>query len=841
MKQSIHSLLYVVAIFQQFPISSCIDYKQEIKRKVEEYSQYEVWGLSSVGRSASAFISLFIPSSIYPQIRDYIKDDHWKTFLAHAVAFTVKNQIPLTVVIGIGLLMTVVLIFFPCCVAISRRKCRFQTDGSETPRKVTCLFVFVLMSAAVAVFAAIIVVWSSIRAYFTLQAPFKFVHYAVVLSSTMKTFMRHNFEYRIHDISRAVHDQTMLLYNINEEIVDAFVKSTKVFLNPFLDIASAMHWQIAQAKFILEHQKSSLQSLINDTNSVVGELLSNLTAAVGSLKKMDNVSHLEPILKLQKLNLSADELKMFDDPINTLTEATKINLPSSIEAVSVHLGKVARNISFDPANLISSINEAAFKQQQEIGDKVAKYIAILDENIHEKNRAAVLKHLSGMEDSFLKTSYFVQYVLVAITAVIFVCMLISFCAFFVGVIGMDGCSDKSKKTKSVGCCFKLLSMCLYFLSFLVFICCAASCFMFFVTAIPLQYCYSWRDHSFFTATVDNSVFKNKTQWFNPFAFHDYGSSMKTQIIKCQEDSQYFLPLPDPLINISDAETVKKDIDTTNITTLFEKGLKDIPYFNLSDSTVFSNLSHALDKLNFSTIFQPSKEFLNNVTDTNGKDVLTKIKGDPNSPSNASKQAGEALNFFENLVHHLEHLTSQGGTFNLTIKSINTTLETVSLQMKYLHWVSYAFHNFLINDSMRMYQEVLNNMMTKKVDSIFFDMLYEASLFRKAMSMCPILLLFYEKGDAVLCNIIAQPMAVSWLGFFLLTVFLFAAILTSALLIPPVSSSNTEIENDIQTSEATQDTSKASAETKEPSNVSQHPPDSTQSKAPPEDVQDQPKT
>lgn len=784
-----HFLPLLISIFCLCAPASGIDYVSEIEKKLARYKHYENWGFSGVGQTASGFINLFLPSSISSQIKDSIGDKNWKRFTSHSMKNTFVNQVPLSVVVCIGLLIALVLIAFPCMITICRKKYPISIDAySRTSLKSWVTLVFSLLCLVVALFAAGLALYSSLRAYYTLKAPFKFTSFVIRVAFEMSKMLQHSFEYRIHDISRAAHEQVMALYNINEDIVAGFNEATKVLVNPFLDIAATMHWQIAQAKYTMQHQKSTLKSLINDTISGVEVLLSNLTTAVEDLKEMEGKSaaQLKPLLKIQKLNLTVDEADVFDEPIKTLKKASKINLPASIEAVNVQLGELAKNVSFDPSDLISKLNKVAFKQQKKISDKAAKYIAFVDKNIGENNRDELLSLLNDIESEVLSTSYFVPILLVIICSLSLIFMVVSFAVFFIAVIGLDGCSSKTEKTQAVIRCFKVLLTLLYVLSCLIFACFAACVALFFFTALPLQYCESWRDLSFITSTVDNPVFHNSSHWLNAFSFRDYSSSMKDTIVKCQEDTQYFLPLPDPLIDMKEADVVKKSLNFTDIITSFEKGLKDLTEFNVTSSqSVISKLSHALENFNFSGIFTPMENFKKNLTDAGGRKILSEIKDDPKVSSNTSIQAEVALQAFDNLVRELDTAISQDGPFNLTAKSINMTLLAVSKQMDYLNWTSDALHEFLTNDSAVVFKGILKEILYEKIDGIFFDMQYEASQFRQSMSTCKVLMIVYEKGGVVLCNIVLYPMAVAWLGFLLLSIFMSAATLSAALLVPQI--------------------------------------------------------
>lgn len=784
-----HFLPLFVSIFCLCVPASGVDYVSEIQKKLARYKHYENWGLSGVGRSASGFINLFLPSPISSQIKNSIGDKNWKRFTSNSMKYTFVNQVPLSIVVCMGLLIALVLIAFPCLIKICRKRYPISIDAySRTSWKSWVAFLFSLLCLAVSLFAAGLALYSSLRAYYTLKAPFKFTHFVIKVAFEMNKMLQHSFEYRIHDISRAAHDQVMLLYNINEDIIAGFNEATKVLINPFLDIAATMHWQIAQAKYTMQHQKSTIQSLINNTISGVEVLLSNLTTAVEDLKDIEGKSaaQLKPLLKIPKLNLTVDEADIFDAPIKTLTKASKINLPASIEAVNVQLGDLAKNVSFDPSDLISKLNKVAFKQQQQITDKVAQYIAFVDKNIGQHNSDELLSLLSDIESEVLNISYFVPILLVIICALSLIFMVVSFAVFFIAVIGLDGCSSKSEKTQAVIRCFKVLLFVLYIISCLICACFAACVALFFFTALPLQYCESWRDLSFITSTVDNPVFHNSSHWLNAFSFRDYSSSMKDTIVKCQEDTKYFLPLPDPLIDMKEADVVKKSLNYTNVTTSFENGLKDLTEFNVTSSQkVISNLSHALENFNFSGIFTLMEVFKKNLMGTGGHEILSEIKNDPKISSNTSIQAEIALEAFDTLVRDLDSVISQDGPFNLTAKSINMTLLAVSKQMDYLNWTSDALHEFLTNDSAVVFKGILKEILYEKIDGIFFDMQYEAAQFRQSMSICKVLMIVYEKGGVVLCNIVLYPMAVAWLGFLLLSIFMSAATLSAALLVPQI--------------------------------------------------------
>ncbi|GFQ91973.1 uncharacterized protein TNCT_250721 [Trichonephila clavata] len=104
-----------------------------------------------------------------------------------------------------------------------------------------------------------------------------------------------------------------------------------------------------------------------------------------------------------------------------------------------------------------------------------------------------------------------------------------------------------------------------------------------------------------------------------------------------------------------------------------------------------------------------------------------------------------------------------------------SLEAVVKHASYLNWTADALYESIINESVQLYSKTLYDTMDRFIDGIFIEMELAALEYRKSMSLCEAIMLFYEKGAVIVCSALLHPVAVLF-GFILLSIFLFFAVL-----------------------------------------------------------------
>lgn len=784
-------------LFISFSPSNGYDYIAEVEKVFKEY---ENWDFIPIGKTASEFVQSFITSPIYDDLKKVIKSLDVKDFskIIYSVIFqTFFRQIPVAINAILCMLTALVLIAFPCFISLYRNRQKSLINDPDTQEAIQragkngwILFECFIAFFAIAVFGVLIALYASIRAYYMLPAPFKFAAFTVNATYDVKFKQQHNYEYKIDDISQGPFDRIMLLYNINDEIVDAFNLVTQANINPILNLATSMQWQISHAKYTMEHQQSLRSGFVKNTSRTLATHLSEFFTAVEALNNASkgDSSKLDSLLKIPHLNVTNDTVKTYDKPIRALKDAAKLNLQGSVQEVNLQMLQIVMKVRYNPSELIEKLKIFVFETQEKVRTAVFKYFSLASKSINKTEIEPMIKELADVETAFIRTSYSVFVIIFSLCALILVSVLILAMVYCCGVLGTKGFSlddqDNIQRSNTSNRSGYVLLCCCYAISFFLWLCWLFNVYFFLVTALHLEVCESLHDLSFFTATLDNVSYRKSTYWFSIFSSEELNSTIKENIILCQKDNDSFSPLSHYSVDLFDAEKFKLEVNFTDVMDSFNKEITKVSNFNISSSeSTISDLKHILDEVDTNSLPKALTEFLEHFKNASALEILGEIQNSSKSSANISSKAGAAIQSYESLLSGLTSSIYENDPYKVSIKSVNVTLQTVVKQMEYLSWASDVWHDFLVNKSSESYSNILIRIIHNKIDEIFLDLKEGVSKFRKSISFCRTLLFMYQKSKAVICNLLLYPISVCWFGFTLLCISVLVAVLISVFSVP----------------------------------------------------------
>ncbi|GBM42819.1 hypothetical protein AVEN_98758-1 [Araneus ventricosus] len=779
-----------VASFQQ---SASQDLTKEQRDAEKLFNQLVKWPLSPLGRFASDIVELVMTNST-KALNETLKRGGKSqfAFVTQAMFQNLANQLGLALCVAIGILICLLLLFLPCCLGLYRSRQRMALENSVSEKRIDskskafCLFEIFIICIAVAMLGAVIVIIGSIRSYFTLQVPFGFANFTVQAAFQLKLKLLVNHQNRLNDVSRSAFDVIMLLNNVNEDISSDFMERLQSMLHPISNIASAVKWELVKVIQLLETQGNLFNNFINDTVIHTNTHVDRFISSVKNLKKaLDNTTVLDPLMNISKLSISNASADGYFSPIPTLREVSKVKIQAGLHEISTKLKHIVIQMQYDPSDLTEKLKHAAFKVQKNLDESTEKYISHINAYVKDQDRDPLLEQIGKAQTESIAIVSIFNLVILVLAVVSLVLAIALVLAYHGGVCGTSCFRIVREKNRKIFLRSNashisggvILFFC-YLMSVFLWVCWLSCVLLFFLTSLPLTCCRAMNDYSVLDMTFDSLKLRTTPGWYSLLTSDAFNMTLKQTVIRCQNDSSFVPTLPDPLVDTSDGTRIKSELNFTQLVANFSTETKKLSSENFTgyDLTKFK-LANLLDNIDVSPPFDTLKSFLTNLTRQNVTETLDKIKKGAKG-QNVTKLADTVQLVYNSMAANVSTALANNGTFLSKIRSADLTVKTVVKHISYLNWTADALYSSVINESVGLFDTALNVTINKLIDGIFVEMQLAALDYRKSMSLCGSIIMFYEKATGILCNVLLYPIACCWFGFFLLDVFLFIAIVLS---------------------------------------------------------------
>ncbi|GFY70001.1 uncharacterized protein TNIN_297101 [Trichonephila inaurata madagascariensis] len=779
------------------PITSSQGWDMKNLRDVsQKFDQLVRWVFSPIGKLGAKSVELFMSTSTSHTLNETIKSnakDQFQ-FISFALTYTFMHELALAIAFAIGLLISGIMLFLPCMIMYfrHRQKRRIQKALKDTyyesSQEGWCFFEMFVICSLVALFGAVVAIYGVIRAHLMLKLPFKFASFALEGALKLKFMLQVSHQNRLNDVSRSAFDVIMLLNNVNEDLgVDYMQKLHKV-IRPVVNIATSIQWELVKVIQTLRSQNAFLSEFSNTTLSDINGLLEEFSKSVNAIKKAydsEEVSThiLIPLLNLPGINSTSDISQTFAEPMKILEDASKINLHEGLQELNENLRVLVMKAQYDPTDIIDKLKHVAFQVQRKLDESTAKYMLFVNEYVKEEDVQEISKAIENAERITIGVAFIVCCILLVIAGFAILSIIIMFFAFLLGIFATVGFKVKREgnrisvrrnfishhcgRTLLVFCYFSAFWMALYWLS---------STFFFFTTALPITGCRAMNDLSILDITIDQSRYRGKPGWYSLITSDKFNMSLKDTVIKCQNDTTFVPTLPDPLVDHSKSEEIKSLLNFTSAIKKFRKGARNITIKGFdSFDKIDSNLSTALDTIDLNPLFGSLEALESSLIERDILDVLEKVRSDDRI-GKIDNLVDSSLQVYDALISNVSAALFIRNATEDSLDGAKISLEAVAKHASYLNWTADALYESVINESVQLYSKTLYGTMNKFIDGIFVEMELAALEYRKSMSLCEAIMLFYEKGAVILCSALLHPVAASYFGFLLLSIFLFFAVL-----------------------------------------------------------------
>ncbi|GIY24127.1 uncharacterized protein CDAR_579151 [Caerostris darwini] len=772
---------------------------EQYRDHLDKFNEIVQWTFSPLGSFSVEIVDLFINSEIYVILQETIgaKPGNILDFIAYSLFYTLKNQLGVTLVIALSIFIGVAILFLPCCLTVQRNREKMRLNKSvvktsiDSRRKGLCLLDLFIVCSAIVLLGAVIVILGSIRGYFILQLPFKFAVFVVEAIFKLISMLLINHENRLNDISRSAFDVIMLLNNVNEDVAAEYIKRQQKALKPVINIATSIKWELNKVIEILESQKTLFKKFLDETTNTTNSYLDNFGDMMNNLKKTyyDNSlpsEMLEPFLNLSKLNLSAVDVESYTKPINKLREISKVNLQAGLQELSSQLRNVVGQTPYDPTDLIEKLKRYSFEEQLRLDKAVSKYISSIATGIRDEMRGEIIGIITKFEGMMMSKAFVLFVILLVIAGLSALFSIGLIVAYHVGLCGTSCFRTTTQNNRKVvrrtvvshrgG--VLLLVFC-YIISNFLWISCLCCVFLFLLTSLPLVGCRAVKDMTILDLTLDPSTYLPYHGWYSLLTSNVLNMIAKENIIHCQNDSTFVPTLPDPLVNFTVFSEIKSQLNFTDVVANFTKQISKLSpaKFVGYDTVDTGGLAGVLDSVNIIPSFQVMKGFLIDLNRRNISETHSKMKNDT-KVSNAAPLLDSAQKTYDSLVSHLSTALSNSEVFQSTLNSSKLSVLTALKHINYLNWTADALYESVISESVNIFEDSLNHVVNNLIDGLFTELQLAALAFRKSLSICEVVMLFYEKSTVIICNVLLYPVASCFFGFFLMNIFLFLSVLIS---------------------------------------------------------------
>ncbi|KAF8788716.1 hypothetical protein HNY73_006725 [Argiope bruennichi] len=779
-----------VACFQQ---SASVDVAKEHRDAINQFNELVKWPLSPIGKFAADIVELVMSNSTRVLNETLKKGEISQlAFVTNAMFQTLAHQLGLALCVGIGVLICLFLLFLPCSLHLYRSRQRIALVNSVAEKRIDskskglCLFEIFIICIAVAMLGAVIVIIASIRSYFTLMVPFGFANFTVQAAFQLKLKLLVNHQSRLNDVSRSAFDVIMLLNNVNEDVSGDFVKRLQDMLQPIMNIASSISWELTKVIELLETEGTVFNKFINDTLNHTNTYVDRFISLVRKLKKeVGETTELDPFMNITKLDISTNYSRMFTKPVPTLRKVSKIRIRAGLEEISTDLKYIVIRMQFDPSDLSEKLKHVAFKVQKNLDESTSKYIAFINAYVKEKDQGPLLEQIGRAQKESFAVAYIFNLVIFVIAVASLVLAIALVLVYHGGVCGTSCFQivrEKNRKfflrNDTSHCCGGAVLFFSYLISVFLWICWLSCVFLFFLTSLPLTCCRAMNDYTILDMTFDSLKLRTTPGWYSLLTSEAFNMTLKQTVTRCHSDKSFVPTLPDPLVDTSDGIRIKKQLNFTSLVANFSEETRKLSPGNYTGFDVNKfKLEKLLDDIDISPPFEELKSFLTNITEKNITEILVKIKRSADD-QNVAKLADTVQRVYDSMVSNVSTSLANNATFLSKIRGADLTLKVIVKHMSSLNWTADVLYSSIINGSVGLFDTALNATLNKLIDSIFLEMQLAALDYRKSMSLCSAIIIFYEKASAILCNVLLYPVASCWFGFFLLAVFLLIAVILS---------------------------------------------------------------
>lgn len=758
----------------------------------QEFNLSPDWKLAPLGVSAAEFLRLsFIHSDTGP-IRSTIQagTNDYKKFIQSVIGYTFIQQIPMTFVVALGLLGVFLLLLMPCFIVVYRNRQISRIQDSETesevvsPTKGWMVFEILLVFSAIVIFGGIIMCLAITDFDDKFPEIFEFAVFAVRVSHKTKGRIRSNYYFNLMDISRNAFDTANVLYTINDDVSSKFLQNMSYRINPVRYVARSFEWDVQKAEHVLKTDKKRLESLQEITDKNVIQLKSEYLTTLNTLKKLfddENANKtfgnvVDPLLQLPDYNATNMNEGIYDKSIENLRQVGELSntLAERIQNITRYLRNSIDNL-YDPAQIIFKLKNVTLTTENDVRLAVASYVDFVDRTFREEKRIQVENDIRKVQQAMLD-GFHNTHILILIFGIVSILLAaFFFTAYCFGVIGTQGFRPKSSgicvyKTNLSHRSGKAIIIFTYFTVIFLAVFLAISIFVYFISTAPFELCLSLKDKSLIDVSIDNPRTRRTPHWYSMFSSEKFKTTLRENIINCMKDASFFAPLPDPMVSKASFEAIKEELDTDSVTEAINNVFQNIPYSNISESeSSILNLDNVLNiKI---TYFDYILQFTRDIKNTNASEILNKIKNHPQSSDKLSSSAETAIKSYDSFIETLSTTTAEQVTYEISLNSLNITIQMVKKQIDDFKLSSEALADFIQQNGTYIYLSLLNDTLKEMIDGIYYGLDISSREFRNTISFCPILNLLYKKVTYIICQRFLYPISVCWLGSFLVAIFL----------------------------------------------------------------------
>lgn len=775
------------------------DYVREISYKAESD-----WKLANLGRSAEDFLRIFFAYSDEGAVRRALRIGvHKDNMISSLIAFTLMQQIPMTVAMAMGCLIVLLLLLMPFFIRMYRSKQTSELQVPETnskliiSRRFGCIvYELLIVFLAVSVFGGVLMCVSTFEINDKLPEIFKLATFTVNSTFLFKAVTLDQIEYM--SISRTAFEAIQLLYDTNKDIVERYMDEIYSQISPVRFTAQSIQWDAMSIETSLKNIRRNLETLQDTTDSSIADtikryndLLKELTTdfekenkdeAISSTINMSTLS-LEPY---EPKNITYDQ---FDNASQKLEETSKLDLQTRLQNVTHYLRNSIGFSVYDPIKVMEKLRNISFALDIAILDIVARYMSYIDKAFTKEERDAVAKKIESNEQKVY--SYFnVIFVLLLICSISSAVIAVAFLVFHtLGVVGTKFFTEN--QDTSVGVLKSRLSdvsgrvLVIMIYGTVLFLACfwIISIVLFVLSAIPFEICASIKDESLLDMTYDSDFYRSKEGWHSIFSSKDFNMSLKRTLSECQKDPSYFALIPDDIIDESSFDDVKNNLDTETVSDKVEKALEDLPDISINETEMSILDLGELLGLDIHSYFANIRDFIKNVAEKNISSDLSTITNHPKSSDTLKERAKSLETVYDQLLTNASNTVAAEDMLRVSVESTNRTYEILLVQIDAFKITTETLSNFLKENGSKVYMSILNETVFEIVDNVDTTLRTAVFNFRKSISSCPLLSLLKKKLIFVVCDLVLLPVAASWFGSFFVDVYLLISIFLCLYSIP----------------------------------------------------------
>lgn len=776
------------------------DSSESYSRESLKFKTGPEWIFAPVGESAILFLQLFyayvnsgpVRFVIYEKISDF------KTIVETVFAYIFRDQHTMANISIIGILGILILLFMPYWIMLYRND---QIKNMEetllhgslvSPRQGVLIADFLYPFLIISIFGGILMCFAVVEVRNNLPKGFEFAVSTVNTSYMYKEIILDKYYYNIFDISQSVFETIQLMHEINDEVHRKFIKEVNLHLDPIIDLTSSVLLDVEYLTKSLARMKKELEFFTKNSSQNIKNLTDEYFVSLTNLKKVfdkENASDifeltLDPLFEITNYSSNVT-FENFDDVIIILQTVLELKLEDKIQNITHYFRDAVDNVTYNASEIIEDLKRIAFSTEEKTRDIVGFYIPYIKKYFTETLKNRIVDGIMSIRISVLN-AFETIYIVIFIFSIVSIFFGTIFATFFsLGIVGTKGFriefpglrGYKSSLSDKSG---KIIVFFLYISAFFLASFWALSIILFVFSTIPLETCFSAKDKSLFNFEFD-FLTPNKTLDYAGYRMGVFPIVLQKHITECEKDSSYSRFLPEFPLNQSEIYHVKEKVNSENVSNEVQIAFKNIPSINLSE--ILDLDFQEIKNLDINSDLQNIESFTEEFNKKNTSSILRSISNHNRSSNVLRKAAQTALKSFDALTTELSKSSYVENYSNSTLRSLNVTTTTIVIEIDHLKLTIEVLNEILKENISDLYISTFNETINDLIDVFAFTLDSSVYSFRKSISFCSDLFLFYRNCIFITCKLILNPIASAWMGSFFVAIFLLFSVVLCLYAVP----------------------------------------------------------